>query len=159
MTNDMTDLPIPITLHQVNLVTPNLPATVEFYRLLGIDIPDTGTPWQPHHRTATFDAGLPDEGLDFDIDSTAFASYWGSEGIPTGPLLGFDVPSREDVDTLYQRITTAGHPGLREPYDTFWGARYAILQDPTGIAVGIMSPSNPTRRFPPPDPATFTADA
>jgi len=155
----MTDHPIPITLHQVNLVTPNLPATVEFYRLLGIDIPDAGADWQawqPHHRTATFDAKHPAADLELEIDSTASAADWGSQDIPTGPVIGFRVPSREDVDTLYQRITAAGHPGLREPYDTFWGARYAILQDPTGIAVGIMSPRESARRFPPPDPASFT---
>jgi hypothetical protein len=35
---------------------------------------------------------------------------------------------------------------LHEPYDAFWGARYAIVEDAGGNAVGIMSPVDPARR-------------
>jgi predicted enzyme related to lactoylglutathione lyase len=37
------------------------------------------------------------------------------------------------------------------PYDTFCGARYAILLDPDGNYVGLMSPPDPARRSAPPD--------
>jgi uncharacterized glyoxalase superfamily protein PhnB len=33
----------------------------------------------------------------------------------------------------------------------FWGARYAIVEDPDGNHVGVMSPSDPDRRRAPPD--------
>jgi hypothetical protein len=33
--------------------------------------------------------------------------------------------------------------------DGFWGARYAVIEDPDGNAVGIMSPVNPDRRSQP----------
>jgi len=36
------------------------------------------------------------------------------------------------------------------PYDAFWGARYAIVEDPDGNAVGLMSPIDPDRRTAPP---------
>jgi uncharacterized glyoxalase superfamily protein PhnB len=39
---------------------------------------------------------------------------------------------------------------LQPPWDAFWGARYAIVEDPDGIAVGLMSPISPDRRSPPP---------
>jgi hypothetical protein len=32
----------------------------------------------------------------------------------------------------------------------FWGARYAIIEDPDGIAVGVMSPISADRKSPPP---------
>jgi predicted enzyme related to lactoylglutathione lyase len=33
------------------------------------------------------------------------------------------------------------------PWDAFWGSRYAIVADPDGNHVGIMSPSEPKRRY------------
>jgi uncharacterized glyoxalase superfamily protein PhnB len=40
--------------------------------------------------------------------------------------------------------------GRQPPYDTFWGARYAIVEDPHGNHVGLMSPSDPARKSAPP---------
>jgi uncharacterized glyoxalase superfamily protein PhnB len=39
-------------------------------------------------------------------------------------------------------------PVQQPPYDAFWGARYAVVSDPDGNAVGIMSPIDPDRRSP-----------
>jgi uncharacterized glyoxalase superfamily protein PhnB len=38
------------------------------------------------------------------------------------------------------------------PYDAFWGARYAVVADPAGISVGIMSPADDAGRTAPPPP-------
>jgi uncharacterized glyoxalase superfamily protein PhnB len=48
-------------------------------------------------------------------------------------------------------MTGADYRGLREPHDAFWGERYAIIEDPDGIAVGLMSPMSPYRKAPPPE--------
>jgi uncharacterized glyoxalase superfamily protein PhnB len=48
-------------------------------------------------------------------------------------------------------VTTAGYRGLQAPYDAFWGARYADVEDPNGIAVGLMSPISAEHRSQPPD--------
>jgi uncharacterized glyoxalase superfamily protein PhnB len=61
------------------------------------------------------------------------------------------VATRADVDAVYRDMTAAGHRGLQEPIDAFWGARYAIIEDPDGIAVGVMSPISPDRKSPPPE--------
>ena len=90
--------------------------------------------------------------IDFDIDSAAFAARWGSDALPTGPVLGFRVGSRAAVDALYATLTAAGHRGLRAPYDAFWGARYAIVADPDGVAVGLMSEPSDAHRSAPPEP-------
>lgn len=139
-------------LSQINLVTAHLGASVEFYRRLGVIIPDAPGGWNDHHRTADFEGGGD---IDFDIDSTEFATHWGSADIATGPLIGFRVSSRDAVDALYGELTGAGHRGLREPFDAFWGARYAILEDPAGVAVGLMSDSSEEYRTAPPDLSTF----
>ena len=57
--------------------------------------------------------------------------------------MGLRVSSREDVDRLYAAVTGAGYASQQPPYDAFWGARYAIVEDPDGNAVGLMSPIDP----------------
>ncbi len=41
----------------------------------------------------------------------------------------------------------------QDPYDAFWGARYAVVSDPDGNGVGIMSPPDPAMRTAPPEPS------
>ena len=147
-----------IVLNQVNLVVGHMAAAVDFYRLLGLDIPAAEPGWDEHHRSV---AAGPDTGeeLDFDLDSRQFAAYWGGgpDGpMATGPLLGFRVDDREAVDRLYEQITAAGHTGRRAPYDTFWGARYAVVEDPDGTPVGLMSLPDDAHRASPPPPSEFT---
>ena len=137
------------TLDQINLVVRRMSPAVEFYRLLGVEIEDPPAPWDEHHRTVE-----TADGLDLDLDSSRFAAQW-NQGWPddrVGVVIGFRVIERDTVDGLYARLTEAGHVGRQPPYDAFWGARYAILEDPDGNAVGLMSPSDPARRSPPPDP-------
>lgn len=52
---------------------------------------------------------------------------------------------------LAEAFSVAGHPSSQPPYDTFWGSRYAILEDPDGNHVGLMSPPEDARRRAPPD--------
>lgn len=138
----MTD---PLILDQVSLVVSDMQATVTFYRRLGLTIPDTDAGFQAHHRSASVPGGI-----DLDFDSAEFAHRW-DKGWETGTgvVVGFKVDSRERVDAIYSDLTGAGYRGQQEPYDTFWGARYAIVEDPDGNVVGIMSPVDPARRSDP----------
>jgi len=139
----------PVVLQQINLVVRDVKAAVDFYGRLGISIPDTLPGWQAHHRTAELSGDT-----DLEIDSTAFTPHW-NQGWPesrTGVVVGFRTATRADVDELYEELTGAGYVGQQAPYDAFWGARYAIVEDPSGNAVGLMSPVDPARRVRPPDP-------
>ncbi len=139
----------PAVLDQLNIVVRDMDAAVDFYRRLGIEIPETLAEWQTHHRTAATSGEVS-----LDLDSTAFTPQWDS-GWPAsqpGVVVGFRVATREDVDDLYEELTGAGHVGQQAPYDTFWGARYAIVEDPSGNAVGLMSPIDPARRTQPSPP-------
>ena len=136
-------------LDQINIVVREMDAAVAFYQKLGIDIPQTLSEWQPHHRTADIEGAV-----DVELDSASFAAQWDA-GWPAGKsgvVVGFRVATRDDVDALYRELADAGHAGQQEPYDAFWGARYAIVEDPSGNAVGLMSPVEPERRTKPPDP-------
>ena len=131
-----------IRLDQVNLVVRDMDAMAGFYGRLGLDLGSGTGPWAPHHRNA-----VSAEGVHVDLDSATFAATW-DEGWPGGPgiVLGFRVATREDVDRLHAELTAAGHESQQPPYDAFWGARYAVVTDPDGNAVGLMSPVDGARR-------------
>jgi uncharacterized glyoxalase superfamily protein PhnB len=142
------------TLDQLNIVSANPAASIDFYRRLGLDIPEQRiwcTPTGAHHTSAE-----ESDGIALDIDSTIFAQVWntgwhGREDLAGRVVVGFGVASREEVDRLYGEMTAGGSRGLQAPYDAFWGARYAIVEDPDGLAVGLMSPISAEHRSPPPE--------
>jgi len=59
-------------------------------------------------------------------------------------------PCREAVDRTYHALTAAGGASQQPPYDAFWGARYAVVEDPDGNPVGLMSPIDDAYRSTPP---------
>lgn len=141
------------TLNQINIVSSNLDASIAFYRRLGVDFPEERV-W----RTATgaHHASAVDAGSDMDLDSAAFSQIWnrgwaGRQDLAGRVVVGFSVATREDVDRLYGEMTAAGYRGLQPPWDAFWGARYAVVEDPDGLAVGLMSPITDAHRAPPPE--------
>jgi catechol 2,3-dioxygenase-like lactoylglutathione lyase family enzyme len=137
---------------QVNIVAGSFNRSFDFYRRLGVSFPApvTGRVGDPFHAN-----GETSNGLRFELDSAAFAAVWNPGWAAHSDLvgrvvLGFGVASREEVDQIYAELTGAGHPGVAPPDDAFWGARYAIIEDPNGIAVGVMSPIDPGRKTSPP---------
>ena len=138
-------------LNQLNLVVADMQATLAFYRCLGLDIPpDAGRAAGGHHVEVEMPGGVH---LDFDSQALARAYDAGWSPLSSGGargVIGFAVASREEVDTRYAAIVNAGYAGLQEAYDAFWGARYAIVRDPDGRHVGLMSPIAESRRSAPP---------
>jgi len=76
---------------------------------------------------------------------------WRSDPASVSVVIGFALPSRGAVDEAYADLTGAGAVGRQPPFDAFWGARYAIVTDPDGNDVGLMSPIDETRRTWPPE--------
>jgi catechol 2,3-dioxygenase-like lactoylglutathione lyase family enzyme len=144
-----------LALEQINIVVRDMDRSLAFYRLLGVSIEGTRgaewAEWARHHVN-----GTTSNGVRVEFDSVAFAKQWnpgldeaklGSSVIPI-----FHVPSREEVDRVHARVIAAGHRSHKSPEDAFWGARYAIVEDPDGNSVGIMSPIDESKRRPPPAP-------
>lgn len=142
--------------NQLNIVSGDTEASLRFYRRLGLEIPNDAiwkTQTGPHHVSAQ--ALSKGDGATMDIDSAVFAGHWnkawqGRKDLAGRVVIGFEVTSRGRVDVLYNEMTSAGYSSLQPPYDALWGARYAIIEDPDGIAVGIMSPVSAEQKSPPP---------
>ena len=133
-------------LQQVTLVVGSSERSAAFYGLLGLAVPaDAGG--------VHVEISQPATSVSIELDEVASAGLWNASwrsGGGTPVILGFGVASREAVDDLYRRVTEAGHPGVQPPFDAFWGGRYAIVADPDGNQVGLMSPIDEARRTWPP---------
>ena len=122
-------------LNAIGIVAADMGESIRFYRLLGLDVPET--PDEGH-----VDTFLPN-GVRFMLDSEetmrSFMDGWKRE---TGNQVGiaFECGSPSEVDEIYARVTEAGFHGDKEPWDAFWGQRYAILKDPSGVDVSLYAP-------------------
>lgn len=137
-------------LNQLNIVASDFDKALAFYRRLGVPVPNGSTsPDGIRHAEVTLANGLV---LEFDNLALArvYNAAWRTPEGSSRALLGFSLPTREAVDATYAELTAAGYQGRQPPYDTFWGARYAVVADPDGNDVGLMSPLDDSRRSWPP---------
>lgn len=124
-------------LDMIGLVVADMARSLAFYRELGFEFEaDAGG---KGHVEATLPGGLR---IAWDtIDEVhAFDPDWRK---PTGDSqigLAFLVESPNAVDATYERLVAAGYDGHREPWDAFWGQRYASLRDPDGNGVDVFCP-------------------
>ena len=121
-------------LNAIGIVASDMATSIRFYRLLGLDMPET--PGEGH-----VEASLP-SGLRLMLDAEevvlSFRPDW-SRTTENQVSLAFECSGPAEVDELYGRLTDAGFDGEKEPWDAFWGQRYAQLLDPDGVPVDLYA--------------------
>ena len=121
-------------LNAVGIVASDMARSIAFYRLLGLDVPETS---EEGHVEAAQANGFR---LMLDREETvrSFQPDWTRV---TGNQLGlaFECASPAEVDEVYARVTADGFHGEKEPWDAFWGQRYAQLKDPDGVPVDLYA--------------------
>lgn len=121
-------------LNAIGIVASDMERSIRFYRLLGLDVPET--PGEGH-----VDTFLPN-GLRFMLDTEdvmrSFNEGWTRS---TGNQIGIalECTSPAEVDETYRAVVDAGFHGAKEPWDAFWGQRYAVLEDPDGVEVSLYA--------------------
>lgn len=111
--------------------------TMTFYRALGLQIPD-GAENEPHVEVIL--AGGMRLMWDPVSTVTSFDPGWTP---PTGghrAALAFSCADAAEVDTTYANMVAKGFDGHKQPWDAFWGQRYALLRDPDGNGVDLYAP-------------------
>jgi len=120
--------------HTVDVVVADMAKALAFYRMLGL-VPqgDTDAPQVETRGANGYTVG-------FISEAVVRANYpdWPT---PTGQrvTLAFRCDSPAEVDSIYAAVTGAGYAGLAEPWDSFWGQRYAFLGDPDGNRVDLFA--------------------
>lgn len=148
---------------QINVVVGDAAEAASFLSGLGVDVPEAPAPWEAwnaHHRTVPASTStdgannLAEPTFGIDLDSSAFAHHWG--GLPrsfAGVVVNLRVDERDDVDRLHDLALSIGGRSLKAPYDAFWGSRYAVVDGPGDLVVGLMSAQDDAQRGESPDPA------
>jgi uncharacterized glyoxalase superfamily protein PhnB len=132
----------------LNVVVSDMAASLDFYRRLGVAVPE-GEEASPHVQLR-MPGGFSLE-LDTPDSVRLWHAGWRADPASVDLVMGFLLASRDAVDELYAELTQAGYAGRQPPFDAFWGARYAIVADPDGNDVGLMSPIEDARATWPPE--------
>ena len=123
----------------IGIVSSDLDRTVAFYRALGYDVPDP-TPEQQGHLVVQ----LGDFRIMIDTEEVmrSFDSGWQGTGSGRVTLATLcDSPS--DVDRLHAELVGLGAGSHLEPFDAFWGQRYATVLDPDRVRIDLYAPLTP----------------
>jgi catechol 2,3-dioxygenase-like lactoylglutathione lyase family enzyme len=127
---------VDVRLDLVGIVTRDMRASLAFYRRLGLDTP-TGAEGGPHAEVTT-PGGLRVAWDAAELVTEIHPGYTAPSG-GHGVSLAFRLPSPAAVDEKYSELADLGH-GRREPWDAFWGQRYAVVADPDGNHVDLFAP-------------------
>jgi catechol 2,3-dioxygenase-like lactoylglutathione lyase family enzyme len=126
---------IPLTSAVFQVFASDLDRSIDFYRLLGLPVPDAEVP----HVAVELPGG---NSLSLDAEETIAGMHpgWEPPSSTAGRLsLALGVGSPADVDALFEKVTAAGHAGPLPPYDAPWGMRYATVADPDGNWVDLFA--------------------
>lgn len=125
-----------LSLSLIELVVADMPATLAFYRRLGLSIPAEAD--QQPHVDIEVAGGLR---LAFDTRETirSFDPGWEEPKGGHRAALAFACDSPAAVDGAYAELTGAGYEGHLAPWDAFWGMRYAVVHDPDGTPVDLFA--------------------
>ena len=122
-------------LEAIGLVVRDIDAARAFYALVGLDVPadEAG-----HGHVEAAAGGLR---IMFDTVETV-RSYDPGWEPPAGGhrvALAFACDSPEEVDRVHAAVVEAGYRSHKEPFDAFWGQRYAQVLDPDGNPVDLFA--------------------
>jgi uncharacterized glyoxalase superfamily protein PhnB len=118
------------------IVVSDMSRSVAFYRLLGLEFPDGAENEQ--HVEAPLPGGMR-YALDTEDVIRSFEPDWKR---PTDGYAGggaFRCESPDEVDQVYRGLLTAGGSAHKEPWDAFWGQRYAQVKDPDGTVIDLYA--------------------
>ena len=124
-----------IQVDMVGIVVSNMAAALRFYRMLGLTIGDS-MDTEDHVEV---------------ISANGYRIAWDTEALiksiepgwvePVGHRMGlaFKCDSPAEVDASYHKLVAAGYVSRKEPWDAFWGQRYALVSDPDGNPVDLFA--------------------
>jgi uncharacterized glyoxalase superfamily protein PhnB len=130
---------MPIVPDMIGIVVADIPRAIRFYRMLGLAFAD------------------PAEGEDYvEVKTNGYRISLNAQHLvkklspnwtpPRGQRheMAFLCGSPKEVDQIYAKVVEAGEKGVKEPWDAFWGQRYAIVEDPDGAHVSLFCPLSTT---------------
>ena len=124
------------TFEAVGIVVSDMAASLAFYRLLGLEF--SGGADTEAHVTAVATGGVD---VMFDVEDVVkgFDTSWARKPGRGSVAKAFRCGDGAEVDATVAAIADAGHEVYLEPWDAFWGQRYAVVVDPDGTHVDVFA--------------------
>ncbi len=117
----------------ISIIVTDIHRSLEFYRLLGWEIPEV--PTDEKHVEITLENGLR-----FAWDKLEMMqSFDPSASIQPHGVGAFLCSSPAEVDAIHDRLVAAGYHSHKAPWDAFWGQRYAMIHDPDGHSIDLFA--------------------
>ena len=119
------------------IVVSDMERALVFYRRLGLDVPEGAE--NEGHVEAQLGGGVRYM-LDTEETVRSFDPEW--QRPDRGHMHGgaFRCESPNELDRVYGELLDAGGTAHKEPWDAFWGQRYAQVRDPDGTVIDLYAP-------------------
>jgi catechol 2,3-dioxygenase-like lactoylglutathione lyase family enzyme len=125
-------------LDAIGLIVTDLARSVRFYRGLGAEFPEGAETDEHGHAEAELGGGMRLM-LDTESGIATFDPTWQPPIGGPRAAVAFRCGSPSEVDALFAHAIELGGRSHREPWDAFWGQRYAQLRDPDGSGVDLYA--------------------
>ena len=121
------------------MIVSDLKVSAAFYRCLGLAVPDPIDPEGHGHAEAKLENGFSVM-LDTSATILEFDPSWTPPSGGHRVALAFNCDSPAGVDQVFKELLAAGGRSHKDPWDAFWGMRYAQVHDPDGNMVDLYAP-------------------
>lgn len=124
-------------LNAIGVVSSNMRETTKFYSLLGFTFPEFKDE-DPHVEA------LETSPIRLMIDKKELITdIMGEEPVPANhSAFAVEYDSSEEIDKVIEKLKDKNYTIVKEPWDAFWGQRYAIVKDPDGYLVDLYAQLN-----------------
>jgi catechol 2,3-dioxygenase-like lactoylglutathione lyase family enzyme len=123
----------------VGVIVSDMDKSIAFYRRLGVKFPEPHDPDGHGHVEATLDGGIR-FALDSEETIRSFDPHWTAPSGGHRMAVAFLLDSPGAVDQKFAELVKTGAKPYKEPWDAFWGQRYAQIHDPDGNVVDLFAP-------------------
>jgi uncharacterized glyoxalase superfamily protein PhnB len=120
----------------VEVTTSEMNRTVAFYQLLGFEFPDFKE--GEDHLEPKTPAGSARLMIDTKQMMTEMLGAPPKPGNHGSFAIQYDSPG--EIDAVAKKIKEGGFKLVKDPWDAFWGQRYAVVQDPDGYQIDLYAP-------------------
>jgi hypothetical protein len=122
---------VALELYMVGVIVENMPRAVEFYRRLGVAVPEGA---EQHEHVE-----LRMSGLTFFLSTRTANARWDPAKTPASGgyriILEFMLDSPEELDVKYEELRGFGYGEHCAPYDVTPELRFAMIDDPDGNTI------------------------
>ncbi len=124
-----------LELYMVGVIVSDMAKSVEFYRRLGVDIPE-GSEDKPHVPIKMGE-------MTFFLNTRSLNARWDPAKIEAAGgyriILEFYLKTREQVDAKYAEMLGYGYQSHVAPFVTPFNAYFAMIDDPDGNTILISA--------------------